>query len=220
MLNRLYVLIHLNNEWVPCGLLEYSENGRLSSSVFRYGQRYLERSDAVSIDPVHLPLNDQSFNTEEGFSIFNGIRDAGPDKWGRYLLDKKFARTLSELEYIAASGDDRVGALAFTNDLASGPQQYEPGGAFEKVYQHKRLNLSQCMGAIDDAIAQEETERLKKYLDYGPSIGGARPKATVLWQDELYLAKFSINLDSRNEPLVEYATMTLAKRCGLDVPTL
>lgn len=220
MLNRLYVLIHLNNEWVPCGLLDYSENGRLSSSVFRYGQRYLERNDAVSIDPVHLPLQDQSFNTDEGFSIFNGIRDAGPDKWGRYLLDKKFARTLSELEYIAASGDDRVGALAFTNDLTLGPRQYAPAGTFEDVYQHKRLNLSQCMGAIDDVIAQEETERLKKYLDYGPSLGGARPKATVLWQDEFYLAKFSIALDSRNEPLVEYATMTLAKRCGLNVPPL
>lgn len=220
MLERLYVLIHLNDEWVPCGLLEYSERGRLSSSVFRYGQRYLERGDAVSIDPVHLPLQDRTFNSEEGFSIFNGIRDAGPDKWGRYLLDKKFARTLSEIEYVAASGDDRVGALAFTSDLDAGPQQYEPGNQFRSMQEPRRLSLNQSMGAIDDAVAQEETERLKKYLDYGPSLGGARPKATVLWKNELYLAKFSVSLDSRNEPLIEYATMTLAQRCGLKVPPL
>lgn len=220
MLKRLYVLIQLNGKWVPCGLLEYSERGRLSEGAFRYGEKYLEREDAISIDPVHLPLKDKSFDTEEGFSIFNGIRDAGPDKWGRYLLDKKFARTLSEIEYLAASGDDRVGALAFTDNIELGPRQYEPGDQFSNIRSTKRLNLKQCMGAIDDVFAKEESERLKRYLEYGPSLGGARPKATVVWDDDLYLAKFSISLDSRNEPLIEYATMTLAKRCGLNVPKI
>lgn len=220
MLDRLYVLIHLNGEWIPCGLLEYREEGKRSSSVFRYGKKYLMRADSISIDPIHLPLEDRSFETPEGFQIFNGIRDAGPDKWGRYLLDKKFLRTLSEIEYIAASSDDRVGALAFTNSLDSGPKQYEPGEKFEIRQSKKRLNLNQCMGAIEDAIASKETERLRQYLDYGPSLGGARPKATVLWNKKLYLAKVSLSLDSRDEPLIEYATMTLAKKCGLDVPEL
>lgn len=97
MLNRLYILIHLNQQWIPCGLLEYQEEGRRSSSVFRYGKKYLARTDALSIDPVQLPLEDRSFETSEGFRIFNGIRDAGPDKWGRYLLDKKFVRTKARL---------------------------------------------------------------------------------------------------------------------------
>ncbi|MGZ3781999.1 MAG: type II toxin-antitoxin system HipA family toxin [Pseudobdellovibrionaceae bacterium] len=214
------MLIHLNGHWVPCGLLEYTERGRLSSSAFRYGQRYLERRDAISVDPAQLPLRETTFNTEEGFSIFNGIRDAGPDRWGRYLLDKKFARSLNELEYVAASADDRVGALAFTSDLKKGPQQFQADGSFNVIKEPKRLNLNQCMGAIDDIFSKEETERLKKYLDYGPSLGGARPKASVLWNDELYLAKFAVSLDTRNEPLIEYATMTLAQRCGLNVPEL
>ncbi len=220
MLTRLYVLIQLNGDWVPCGLLEYREEGRRSSSIFRYGKKYLARADGLSVDPVQLPLEDRSFETPEGFSLFNGLRDAAPDKWGRYLLDKKFSRSLSEIEYIAASGDDRVGALGFTDSLEAGPRQYEPGEIFKNRPGPKRLNLSECLGAIDDAVASEETERLKRYLDYGPSLGGARPKATVAWKNELYLAKFSYSLDSKNEPLIEYATMTLAKKCGLNVPEL
>ncbi len=220
MFHRLYVLIQLNNEWIPCGLLEYQEAGRRSSSVFRYGRKYLARSDAISIDPIRLPLEDRSFATPEGFQIFNGIRDAGPDKWGRYLLDKKFARTLDEVESIAASSDDRVGALAFTDSLESGPKRYEPDAQFVVCHAPKRLDLAPCAGAIADAVASEETGRLKQYLEYGPSLGGARPKATVVWRRELYLAKFSLSLDSKNEPLIEYATMTLAKKCGLDVPPL
>lgn len=173
MLNRVYVLIYLGSQWIPCGLLEYQESGRRSSSRFRYGKKYLARTDAISIDPLHLPLEDRSFETLEGFQIFNGIRDAAPDKWGRYLLDKKFARPLSEIEYLAASSDDRVGALAFTESLES-----------------------------------------------APSLGGARPKSAVIWNKENYLAKFPLSLDSKNEPLIEYATMTLAQKCGLHVPPL
>ena len=33
-----------------------------------------------------------------------------------------------------------------------------------------------------------------------------------------HLAKFSLSLDERNEPLIEYATMTLARKCGLNIP--
>lgn len=220
MLNRLYVLINLNGTWIPCGLLEHQEAGRRSTSVFRYGKKYLMRADAISIDPLHLPLEDRSFETPEGFQIFNGIRDAAPDKWGRYLLDKKFARPLSEIEYLAASSDDRVGALAFTNTLESGPAQYEPGGTFDANPTIKRLNLNQCAGAVEDAVTSAETERLRQYLEYGPSLGGARPKSTVIWNKENVLAKFPLSLDAKNEPLIEYATMTLAIKCELNVPPL
>lgn len=216
MLREIYVYTHLDPEgWVPAGLLQFEETGRYSSSTFRYGTKYLKRPNKIAIDPNQLPLLDQTFTTPEGFSLFNGIRDAGPDKWGRYLLDKKFARALTELEYIAATGPDRVGSLAFSNDPVSGPKIYTPTG-FQSP-RRKELDLALCVGAVKDLEASVETERLKKYLQYGPSMGGARPKATVIWNGKPYLAKFSLNLDNRNEPLVEFATMTLAQKCGLRV---
>lgn len=98
--------------------------------------------------------------------------------------------------------------------------QYEPGDRFDARQNPKRLNLNQCAGAVDDAVASEETERLRQYLEYGPSLGGARPKSAVILNKENYLAKFPLSLDSKNEPLIEYATMTLAQKCGLNVPPL
>src|SRR3989344_6708717 len=117
MLDKLYVFIFLPPDgWVPCGLLEYEERGRFSKSRFRYGKKYIERTNKIAIDPIQLPLRDATIDTPEDFEIFNGIRDAGPDRWGRYLLEKKFGgRALSEVEYIAATGPDRVGALAFSD---------------------------------------------------------------------------------------------------------
>jgi serine/threonine-protein kinase HipA len=217
MPQELYVYIHLAKEgWVPAGLLQYEESGRFSSSSFRYGIKYLERSNAITIDPVQLPLQEVTFTTLEGFSIFNGIRDAGPDKWGRYLLDKKFKRGLTELEYVAASGNDRVGALAFSDDPVSGPKILTPEGFKSQTIKH--LDLALCAGAVKDVEASVESARLKEYLQYGPSLGGARPKATVVWNGRICLAKFSLELDRRNEPAIEYATMMLAKKAGISVP--
>jgi len=220
MLDQIYVFIYLKNEWVPCGLLKYKENGRNSTSSFRYGRKYLGRNDAIAIDPSQLPLVDTTHETPEGFQVFNGIRDASPDKWGRYLLEKKFARTLSEIEYIAASGTDRVGALAFAHDLDKGIAIYGPDGKFHAGKQNSRLNLEECLGAVDDIIASNETERLRQYLKYGPSLGGARPKAAIMWNGKPFLAKFSISLDTKDEALIEYATMSLAKKAGLNVPAI
>ncbi len=217
MLREVYIYIYLCSDgWVPAGLLQFEESGRYSSSLFRYGAKYLERPNRLAIDPVQLPLSDQTFSTPVGFSLFNGIRDAGPDKWGRYLLDKKFARGLTELEYVVATRPDRVGALGFGADPTSGPKVYTPSG-FQDA-EANSLDLALCVGAIQDIEVSQESIRLKKYLEYGPSMGGARPKATLLWNGKPYLAKFSLSLDSRNEPLVEFATMTLARKCGLHVP--
>ncbi len=219
MLKEIYVYTYLHPQgWVPVGLLQYEEEGRFSSSSFRYGKKYLENSDSFAIDPVQLPLKDGTFTTDEGFSLFNGIRDAGPDKWGRYLLEKKFHRGLTELEFIAACGTDRVGALAFSDDPASGPKVYTPNG-FE-FRESKYLDLELCVGALKDVEASQESARLDEYLRYGPSLGGARPKALVRWQGKTYLAKFSLSSDQRSEPLIEYAAMTLAVKCGLTVPSI
>jgi serine/threonine-protein kinase HipA len=219
MLEKIYIYIFISTEgWIPCGLLEYEERGRLSTSRFRYGKKYLERENKISIDPIQLPLVDHTLEAPDGFPLFNGIRDSGPDFWGRQLLQKKFGRELNEIEYIAATGSDRVGALAFSDSLNNGPKIYSPQGFITQ--EENLLDLEICAGAIEDLIKAKESKRLNQYLQFGPSLGGARPKATVSWKKFPHLAKFSLPLDERNEPLLEYATMTLAGKCGLNVPSL
>src|SRR5262249_40080753 len=59
--------------------------------------------------------------------------------------------------------------------------------------------------------------RLRRFVDRGSSLGGARPKAATDWQSRPALAKFARSDDSWNVVRAEYAAMTLAARCGLAV---
>lgn len=212
-----YVFLFLDGSFVPVGKVRFLDRGRESCAAFAYGARYLRRVDAVSIDPFNLPLNKGRVQTESGCHLLGAIRDAGPDLWGRYLLDHKFGRSLNELEYILASGPDRVGALAFgTNHLV--PEVYGREGG--EPYEAKYLDIGTCLTAIEDAVTDKDSSALQRLIAYGPSLGGARPKATVIWHGQPFLAKFSTSLDSRNEPALEYATMTLAKMAGLNVPPI
>ena len=74
--NDAYVFIHLNGLWVPCGYLTIQEDNRDILSTFQYGKKYLRRKDAISIDPVQLPLGDALFRSALKSPLFGGIRDA------------------------------------------------------------------------------------------------------------------------------------------------
>lgn len=54
-------------------------------------------------------------------------------------------------------------------------------------------------------------------LDPGTSLGGARPKATIEDGQSLWLGKFPAKDDRVNLQRVEFATLDLARRCGLNV---
>src|SRR5262245_23661802 len=124
---RTFVYIYLDDGPVPAGRLDIVEDGRNSFAEFSYGARYVQRPDAVAVDPVAVPLrpsNDanQVYRTPESFEVFNGSQDAAPDGWGRFLVSKAAGGTaLTEFDYLVASGDKRVGALAFGPNATGGP---------------------------------------------------------------------------------------------------
>src|SRR5262245_49616906 len=55
---------------------------------FVYGRQYLERADAVAIDPLELKLDTRVFETRRLKGVFGALRDAGPDYWGRRIIEK------------------------------------------------------------------------------------------------------------------------------------
>ena len=86
MATTLAVFAHLDDRFVPAGLLSMTETGtELLTSSFRYGTIYLDRPQAVEIDPVSLPIADRAavrgreLRPLEGLALFGGIRDAAPD---------------------------------------------------------------------------------------------------------------------------------------------
>jgi serine/threonine-protein kinase HipA len=220
-----FVYVYLTEGPVPAGRLDMIEDGRNSHAVFQYGRRYLQRHDRVAIDPAALPLpdpeaSDQTFRTAPDFALFNGIRDASPDGWGRYLIAKAAgAETLEEFDYLIASGDHRVGALAFGPDPTNGPKRITPWGDGAMAGEH--LDLAGLLEAAERVQSVDRLDpELRRFLEAGSSLGGARPKAATTRNGTPWIAKFSAKDDTYPVCRVEHATMTLAAECGLNVPRL
>lgn len=216
-----YVYIYLEEGPVPAGLLETIGVGREATSRFAYGRRYLERKDRLAIDPVQLPLpeanEDREYLAPEGFVLFNGIRDAAPDGWGRHVMDRAAgARALSEFDYLIATGDTRVGALAFGPDL-SGPKRIVP---WEEDNLHgENLNLADMLEAVRELdTAEGLAPEHRRFLVRGSSLGGARPKAATDYNGKQWVAKFGRADDLFPVCRAEYVTMTLARQVGITVP--
>ena len=220
---RTYVFVHLEEGPVPAGLLTMTDEPRNQFATFAYGRRYLERTDRIPVDPVALPLHEagtsRTFRTEEGFAVFGGIRDAAPDGWGQYLMYKAMGDRLpSEIDLILASGEHRVGALAFGPTSAQ-PERITPWGGGPAP--GEEFTLAELAEAAERAQHVDELdENLRALLAAGSSLGGARPKAATKIGDQPWIAKFQKRGDSFPECRVELATMRLASECGLDVPPL
>lgn len=216
-----YVYVYLDEGPVPAGILEVTGAGREETSRFRYGRRYLHRKDRIAIDPIQLPLPednpDRDYFAPEGFVLFNGIRDAAPDGWGRHIMDRAAgARALSEFDYLVATNDGRVGALAFGPDL-SGPRRVLQWT--EDRFDGEVLDLAGMLTAVrelDDA--EELPPEHRHFLLRGSSLGGARPKATTEHKGRQWIAKFGRTSDRYPVCRAEYIAMTLATEVGLDVP--
>ena len=196
---------------VPAALLKV-EKLRDGTSVgrFRYGDRYLERKDAIAFDPFKLPLGTsvQEFTKLKG--IPGAVRDAGPDAWGRRVIEHKLERSpadLEEIDYLLNGPQDGAGYLSC-------------GLKLEPPAPKRRYNRTHQLGKlVEVAEAIEEGKRVPVHileqLEPGTSMGGARPKATIEDGDRLWVGKFPEKADRCNLQRIEYATTELARRCGI-----
>jgi serine/threonine-protein kinase HipA len=212
MLEKYYIYIYLDGRYQKCALLSFD------GTIYRlaYGTLYLQRDDAVPIDPLNLPLYEKTFESE---SVFGALKDCSPDRWGRYLLEKRFNRSLTEVEYILANSLDHVGALAFSPIDYDIPMRLTPFGYIPHLKDQTSLEL--IINQTELALRNEgDQEKLKELLNYGPSLGGARPKYSINLEGKSYLAKYGVSQDIRREPLIEFATMRLAREIGLNVPEI
>lgn len=225
MISERTLLVHAflpgATESVPAGKLHLQEEGAdLLASRFIYGLKYLKRNGAIEIDPVGLGmLQGQQVAKQELFAqestLFGGIRDAAPDAWGRRVIEAKKrvpANSLPESVYLLEAGPNRTGALDITHD----------------GQQSRDLDTSadiKSLGYLFDAAERIENgaplpANLHGIFDAGSSMGGMRPKATVVVEDgSHWLAKFSSRTDRGFcYPAIEHATLRLADAAGLHVP--
>jgi serine/threonine-protein kinase HipA len=222
MATTLAVFAHLEDRFVPAGLLTMTETGtEVLTSGFRYGTIYLDRRQAVEIDPVSLPISDRSavrgkeLRPIEGLTLFGGIRDAAPDAWGRRVIESRLKAPpngLPESTYLLEAGSQRVGALDIRRSLDAPP-----------VSVRNSIHRLEYLMEAADRIEQDLPipAQLEDIFLAGSQLGGMRPKAGV--EDDagvLWLAKFRSHGERIDVPAIEAATLQLADAAGLDVPAV
>ncbi len=210
-----YIALPGEAELVTAGRFELSKDRRGNAlGRFVYGKSYLARGNAVAIDPIELKLSDETYETTRLNGVFGALRDAGPDYWGRRIIEKHAGvPQLGDLDYLLNSADDRAGALGF----GLGQQPPAPRRKFNKTIELARLQeIAEALMREED-VKTEEAAQVQDLMLIGTSMGGARPKAVVEDDDGLWIAKFNRPDDRWNNTRVEHAMLELAKSCGISV---
>lgn len=192
--------------------------GRESAS-FSYHEQWLSHPRRFPLDPVYLPLGRGVFHTEAGQPMFSGLSDSAPNRWGRLLLARRARlsgsqRTLFEPDYLLGVHDaTRHGALRF-RAVTGGPFLTESEAPILPL-----LRLGELLFASDRVQRDPGDEAaLQLLLAPGSSLGGARPKASVVDPDgRLFIAKFPAVNDEWAVTRWEHVACRLAAAAGIRV---
>lgn len=198
--------------WLP-GTTEPVVAGRLDDRgkivEFTYGRSYLARPDAIALFTPDLPLRSGPQQPVAG-PVPGPITDAGPDAWGRRVVEHRVGLgELRPIEYLLSGSSDRIGALHFQTD----PRKFDPGSPAAAA-----TPLADLLRAAELVEAGEELPpALDLALQHGTTIGGARPKALLADDSRHLIAKFPSSTDPFPIVASEYVGMTMARLCGIEV---
>lgn len=218
------VYISLDNTDIRVGNLWLHSRNHHESASFEYDAQWLKHPERFQLEPL-LKLSEGIYQTPAGMCVFGSIGDSAPDRWGRTLIRHAAAkntsdstpRTLLEADYLLGVNDAaRQGALRFSlpTDNSSFLAQPSKNTIPPLVYLPKLLTATQHY--LNDA---ENAEELKLLLAPGSSLGGSRPKASILDQDgQLAIVKFPREDDDTNTVAWEAVALTLAKAAGIRTP--
>ncbi|MBU1238328.1 HipA domain-containing protein [Myxococcota bacterium] len=198
---------------------------------FEYDIDWLENPNAQVLDPsLFLFSGKQYVPTDHGnFGLF---LDSCPDRWGRVLMRRREAqlareenrrpRKLQESDFLLGVYDGhRMGGLRFKAE-AGGPflddnhHLASPPWTSLRELEQISLNLEG-----DDAVSDPDYSKwLKMLIAPGGSLGGARPKSSVLDdKGALWIAKFPSRHDDEDVGAWEEVAHILARRAGITTAT-
>jgi serine/threonine-protein kinase HipA len=167
-----------------------------------------------SIDPVNLPfIRDLERIAPRYNGLHDVLRDACPDTWGKMLIQREHGIPADshDARYLALSRNaDRWGALAV------GTHRHPSIAELGKPRLPQLEALAQELVAIFERKPPPINAKLRKRLVATPSLGGARPKATVQDTDRFWLVKPYLPTDTVDIALLEHFTQQWGIACGLD----
>lgn len=196
------------------GRLRFETDGRRQHSQFEYAAEWLAAPARFALSPG-LPLRGGShFSTgrhDKRSALSGCFADAAPDSWGRGLMTKALGGGLSEFDYLVLSDDrTRQGALRFLGEDKQPLSDLAP--PIPHLVELERLRALAQRFERDPGGVEHEARDL---AGVAGSLGGARPKANVEGNGNLWIAKFTSANDIHPVERVEVATLKLAAQCGL-----
>lgn len=230
-MKKLYV--YADFDWLKeielIGELGYESLRGSDSYSFMFNDEWLKRHGDLFLSDDLNNYPGQQY-TQPGKDIFGCFSDALPDRWGRTLLlrreqlaameEKRPVRRLSSFDFLTGIDDfSRMGAFRFKEN---------PGGDFINVSESLKIppltDIRELIAASAEIERSEEDNVLpdRKWIvqlvQPGSSLGGARPKASVIDTDKtLYIAKFPSRKDDYDAELWEHFSHLLAAKAGINV---
>ena len=221
------VLVYMDLAGIPhkVGTLWARDRDGRQSASFEYSPEWLANPSRFALEPA-LTLGTGPHHTTEQGSLFGSLNDSAPDRWGRALMRRserhisaatgKPLHALLDIDYLLGVHDvSRLGALRFS-DVAGGPFLAEATDNSTPPL----IALPKLLAASEHIILDDESdEDLRLLLAPGSSLGGARPKASVIdSHGKLCIAKFPSPTDDWSVILWEAVALTLAEKAGIAVP--
>lgn len=219
--------VRIGKDGLPVGELTYVKDGAREYSAFAYDERWLRSANRFAVSPdLELTPGHQvrKAPTKDDSCFFLALADTEPDAWGRRVITRAHAKArkvdstlkaLTELDYLCAVDDfSRVGALRlrgaqgeFLRTVEQGKRATPPLLELERMFEASR--------AVERS--QESTQDLAYLQGKGTSLGGMRPKCTVLDEDgTLAIGKFPSVKDERSVTRGEVLALRLAQRAGIE----
>ncbi len=192
----------------PLGRLIFVKDGQREFSQFAYSDDWLADARFFDVSP---DLNRQSGYqlrkppSKNDTCFFLALADTEPDAWGRRVIARAHAKArakdaslgpLTEADYLAGVDDfSRVGALRLRDESGHYLRSVADGARSTPAL----LELEKILLASRAVEVSNETAEDLAYLQgKGTSLGGMRPKCTILDSDgALSLGKFPSVNDER-----------------------
>jgi serine/threonine-protein kinase HipA len=194
---------------------------------FEYDNGWIKSGITHMLDP-DMQLYPGTYyprNEKPNFGLF---MDSCPDRWGRTLMQRReaamarkegrTARQLLESDYLLGVFDGhRMGALRFKT---------EEKGSFMNDNKKMASPPWTSLRELEEVSLKFESDNISdpEYLQWvnmlivpGSSLGGARPKASVLDSEGgLWIAKFPSRMDDKDIGAWEMVVNQLAKKAGVN----
>jgi len=197
---------------------------------FEYTKEWLSSGIGQTLDPDLQFFSGKQYLNDQNKFNFGMFLDSSPDRWGRVLMQrreaaeariqKRSANKLFETDYLLGVHDGhRLGGLRFKLAV-DGPflnddlRQASP--PWTSISELEQISL---MLENDGAINHPEyLHWLNMLINPGSSLGGARPKASVLdSNNHLWIAKFPSKHDDEDTGAWEMVTYYMAITAGIQM---